>query len=296
MTAGTAKGAVVLLSGGLDSSVALAVAIADGYDIHALTIEYGQRHNREVEAARSMARHYGVDHKVVRVDLSAFGGSALTDVSTRVPTDTPPGEIGKSIPSTYVPGRNIIFISMALAWAEALDADAVIIGANAVDYSGYPDCRPEFIEAMQRVADAGTRRGVEGRPIRLVAPLLRDTKADIVSRGLDLGVPLEHTWSCYRGRPRACGSCDSCILRLRGFSRAGATDPIAYEDGTKRPDIDGLEDEPEVGNDGGTAVGQGDPVVEPPLGSKDRPIVAELVEEGALEDGGGVLRPNGGDA
>jgi 7-cyano-7-deazaguanine synthase len=296
MPVGDAKGAVVLLSGGLDSSVVLAAAIADGYDVHALTVEYGQRHNREVEAARAMARHQGVDHKVVRVDLSAFGGSALTDVSTRVPTNTPPEDIGREIPSTYVPARNLVFISVALAWAEALDADVVFIGANAVDYSGYPDCRPEFIEAMQGVVDVGTRRGVEGTTIRIVAPLIDSTKADIVERGVELGVPFEHTWSCYRGRPAACGTCESCVLRLRGFAMAGVVDPLPYEEGTKRVDIDGLDRETELVNDGGSPNGAlHDPVDEPPLGSRERPIVAELVEEDAIEDGTGLLRHDGGE-
>jgi 7-cyano-7-deazaguanine synthase len=220
---------VVLLSGGLDSSVVLGVALDEGFQVHALTLEYGQRHHRELEAARAVARHYGVDHQVAKVDLSTFGGSALTDTSEAVPSDTPPGAIGSGIPPTYVPARNTVFLSMAMAWAEALDAEAVFIGANAVDYSGYPDCRPEYIEAMQRVVELGTRRGVEGRPIRIIAPILHDSKAAIVRRGLDLGVPLDLTWSCYQGRFRACGRCDSCQLRLRGFEEAGVEDPISYE-------------------------------------------------------------------
>jgi len=222
--------AVVLLSGGLDSSVTMAMAIDEGYSVHALTIDYGQRHQRELDAARSMARHHGVEHRVAGVDLSAFGGSALTDTSVDVPSDTPEGDIGDAIPPTYVPARNTVFLSMALAWAEALDADAVFIGANSVDYSGYPDCRPEYIDAMQRVVDLGTKRGVEGRPIAIRAPILTFTKADIVRKGIELGVPLELTWSCYNGRPLACGRCDSCQLRLRGFSEAGAVDPVGYEE------------------------------------------------------------------
>lgn len=304
MTVGRPGEAVVLLSGGLDSSVVLAIAIDEGFDVHALTIDYGQRHNREVEAARSMAKHHGVDHKVIRVDLSAFGGSALTDLATKVPSDTPPEDIGSSIPSTYVPARNMVFLSVALAWAEALGADAVYIGANTVDYSGYPDCRPEFIKAMQRVAELGTRRGVEGEPIRIVAPLLRETKAAIVKRGLELNVPFEHSWSCYRGRPVACGTCESCILRLRGFARAGVTDPLPYKGGTKRPDIDGLDEGAENpgvagdanGGSNGLTIPLDDQEQEPLLGSDERPIMAELVEEGAVEDGTDVIGPDGSDA
>lgn len=227
---------MVLLSGGLDSSVSMAVAIDQGYSVHALTVDYGQRHQRELEAARALARHYGVDHKVVRVDLSAFGGSALTDGHINVPSSTSLEEIGASIPPTYVPARNTVFISMAASWAEALDADAVFIGANAVDYSGYPDCRPEFIEAMERAVALGTKRGVEGDPIRVVAPIIRSSKAEIVRRGLELDVPFRLTWSCYRGRKKACGQCDSCQLRLQGFADAGVEDPLEYENGTKRVD------------------------------------------------------------
>lgn len=230
MSEGGPKTAVVLLSGGLDSSVTMAMAIDDGYTVHALTIDYGQRHQRELEAARSMARHHGVEHKVARVDLSAFGGSALTDASIGIPSDTPEDDIGDAIPPTYVPGRNTVFLSMALAWAEAMDADAVFIGANSVDYSGYPDCRPEYMDAMQRAVDLGTKRGVEGRPIAIMAPILACTKADIVRKGIELGVPFDLTWSCYQGRPLACGRCDSCQLRLRGFAEAGAVDPVGYEE------------------------------------------------------------------
>ena len=236
MSTGGTRTAVVLLSGGLDSSITMAMAIDEGHLVHALTIDYDQRHQREIEAARSMAAHYGVDHKVVMVDLAAFGGSALTEASIEVPSPSSGEELGGRIPATYVPARNTVFLSLALAWAEALDADAVFIGANSVDYSGYPDCRPEYIEAMQRVVDLGTRRGVEGAPILIRAPILRASKGDIVAKGIELGVPVQNTWSCYRGGDLACGRCDSCVLRLRGFAQAGAVDPLAYEEGVERPD------------------------------------------------------------
>lgn len=275
---------MVLLSGGLDSSVAMAVALDEGYAVHALTVDYGQRHQRELDSARAVATHYGVDQKTVRVDLSAFGGSALTDGLIKVPAGTPPEEIGSSIPPTYVPARNTVLISMAASWAEALGARAVFIGANAVDYSGYPDCRPEFIEAMERAIGKGTKRGVEGDPIRIVAPILRSSKAEIVRRGLDLGVPLRLTWSCYRGRRRACGHCESCQLRLRGFAEAGAVDPLEYEPGTRRVDRERLEG-----------------------GNPGHFVVAELVEEEAVEEAVAeeaaaeepaeiVVEPRGGDA
>jgi 7-cyano-7-deazaguanine synthase len=236
MSEGGRKVAVVLLSGGLDSSVAMAMAIDTGYRVHALTVDYGQRHSRELEAAAAVADHYGIEHKVVRADLTAFGGSALTDPRIDVHTDTPGDAIGEAIPRTYVPARNTVFLSMAMAWAEALDADAVFIGANSVDYSGYPDCRPEYLDAMQRVADLGTRRGVAGEPIAIVAPILTCAKSDIVAKGLELGAPLGLTWTCYRGGDMACGRCESCQLRLRGFAQAGAVDPVDYEPGAARPD------------------------------------------------------------
>jgi 7-cyano-7-deazaguanine synthase len=274
MSEGGQRTAVVLLSGGLDSSVSMAIAIQQGFRVHALTVDYGQRHQRELDAARAQARHYGVDHKVVRVDLSAFGGSALTDGLIKVPSGTPLEEIGASIPPTYVPARNTVFISMAASWAEALDADAVFIGANAVDYSGYPDCRPEFIKAMQRAVAMGTKRGVEGNPIRIVAPILRSSKSEIVRRGLELDVPFRLTWSCYRGRKKACGHCDSCQLRLQGFADAGAVDPLEYEKGTDRVDQDRLK-----------------------RGNPGHLVVAELVEEEAVEEATSiVVGPKEGDA
>lgn len=274
MSEGGQRSAVVLLSGGLDSSVAMAIAIDKGYQVHALTVDYGQRHQRELDGARALARHYGVDHKVVRVDLSAFGGSALTDGLIKVPSGTPLEEIGASIPPTYVPARNTVFISMAASWAEALDADAIFIGANAVDYSGYPDCRPEFIEAMEGAIAAGTKCGVEGKPIRIEAPILRSSKSAIIRRGLDLDVPFRLTWSCYRGRKKACGHCDSCQLRLQGFAAAGAVDPLEYEKGTERVDRDRLKG-----------------------GNPGRLVVAELVEEEAVEEATSiVVGPKGGDA
>jgi len=217
--------AVVLLSGGLDSATAAAIAKAEGFDVYALTISYGQRHVREVEAARVVARATGaVRHVELEVDLAVFGGSALT-ARIAVPKDRTidAGEI----PVTYVPARNTVFLSIALGWAEVLGAQDLFIGVNALDYSGYPDCRPEFIEAFERLAAVATKAGVEGRPFRVHAPLLHMTKAGIIRRGLELGVNYGLTLSCYDPSPsgRPCGRCDSCQLRARGFAEAGIADP-----------------------------------------------------------------------
>jgi len=222
-----AQKAVVLLSGGLDSSTACGIAKKNGHEIIALTFRYGQRHEKEIESAKKISEHYGaVEHLIVEIDLSVIGGSALTDKSIDVPSHSEK-EIGQGeIPVTYVPGRNTIFLSYALALAEARGADYIYIGANAVDYSGYPDCRPEYIEAFQRVADLGTKRGVEGRPIKIVAPLINLTKAEIIKLGTEIGVPYEKTWSCYLGGEKPCGKCDSCLLRAKGFREAGIPDPL----------------------------------------------------------------------
>jgi len=222
--------AVLLLSGGLDSYTAGAVARADGYELYALTIRYGQVHEREVDAARRVARALGVTRQLeLDVPLSKIGGSALVgdgeipkDGAMGVNADDPGG-----IPSTYVPARNTVFLSLAMAWAEVVGADAIVIGVNALDYSGYPDCRPEYLRAFERVAALATKAGVEGRALRVLAPLLELSKADIIRRGLALGVDYGLTWSCYdpsaSGAP--CGRCDSCILRARGFAEAGVMDP-----------------------------------------------------------------------
>jgi 7-cyano-7-deazaguanine synthase len=223
----------VLLSGGVDSATALAVARAEGFEAYALTFDYGQRHVVEVEAARRVAQALGArDHKVVRIDLRAFGGSALTD-EIAVPTDRSPTEIGHGIPVTYVPARNTIFLAFALAWAEVLGASDVFLGVNALDYSGYPDCRPEYIAAFQRLADFATKAGVEGRQrLRIHTPLIALTKADIIRRGTALGVDYGLTTSCYDPAPppdgAACGRCDACALRLKGFAEAGLRDPARY--------------------------------------------------------------------
>ncbi len=224
------KKAVVLLSGGLDSATCLAVARAEGFSCHALSFDYGQRHAPELEAARRVARALGaVEHKVVRLDLRAFGGSALTD-DIDVPRPGSVEAIGRDIPVTYVPARNTIFLSFGLAWAEVLGAADLFIGANALDYSGYPDCRPEYLEAFERVANLGTKAGVEGRRFRIHAPLLRLTKAQIIRKGMELGVDYALTLSCYDpdSRGRACGRCDSCLLRKKGFAEAGVPDPTPY--------------------------------------------------------------------
>jgi 7-cyano-7-deazaguanine synthase len=219
--------AVVLLSGGLDSYTAAAIAQADGFRLFALTIRYGQRHLREIEAARAVATSLGVArHVELDVDLSAFGGSSLTS-ATPVPKDR--AIIPDDIPSTYVPARNTIFLSIALGWAEVIGAHDIVIGVNALDYSGYPDCRPEFIEAFERLASLATAEGVKGRPFRIHAPLQQMSKADIIRRGLELHLDYALTHSCYDPTPagRPCGRCDSCLLRSAGFRIAGLDDPAA---------------------------------------------------------------------
>ena len=218
--------AVVLLSGGLDSYTAAAVAQRDGAELYALTINYGQRHARELEAARTVASRLGVvRHIEIALDLSRFGGSALT-ASIDVPKDRPLDAPG--IPSTYVPARNTIFLAIALAWAEVLDADSIVIGVNALDYSGYPDCRPAFVRAFEQLAGVATRAGVEGRRLTIHAPLIELSKAEIIQLGLSLGVDYGLTHSCYDPLPGGgpCGRCDSCVLRARGFAAAGARDPL----------------------------------------------------------------------
>lgn len=226
--------AVVLLSGGLDSATTLAVARAEGFGAHALSFRYGQRHVSEIEAAGRVARHLGaLEHRVIDIDLRVFGGSALT-ADLPVPTGRGEEEMGRGIPVTYVPARNTIFLSYALAWSEVLGASDIFIGVNAVDYSGYPDCRPEFIAAFERLANLGTRAGLEGsRPFAIRAPLLQLTKAEIIRRGAALGVEYGLTRSCYAPDPagRACGRCDACTLRLRGFAAAGLADPAPYVSG-----------------------------------------------------------------
>jgi 7-cyano-7-deazaguanine synthase len=223
--------AVVLLSGGLDSATTLAIARAEGFEPHALTFRYGQRHAREVDAARQVARALGAArHVVTDIDLSVFGGSALTG-DLAVPKDRSTDVIGAGIPVTYVPARNTIFLSFALAFAEVLGAHDIYLGVNALDYSGYPDCRPEYLEAYQRMADLATKAGVEGRQrLAIHAPLIALSKAQIIRRGRELGVDFGLTWSCYDPDPdgAACGRCDSCRLRLKGFAEAGARDPIRY--------------------------------------------------------------------
>lgn len=222
----SAQRAVVLLSGGLDSATILAVARDQGHDCYALSLDYGQRHHAELAAAATVAHHLGArEHRVMRLDMGPFAGSALTDSRIAVPES--PGE---GIPVTYVPARNTIMLSLSLGWAEVLDADAIYIGVNALDYSGYPDCRPEFIAAYQRLADVATKRAIEGRPIHVLAPLIALSKAEIIRLGLRLGVDYAQTVSCYQADAtgRACGRCDSCRLRRQGFLEAGITDPTRY--------------------------------------------------------------------
>jgi 7-cyano-7-deazaguanine synthase len=224
-----ARRAVVLLSGGLDSATAFAVARAEGFDCYALSFDYGQRHDRELESARRVAAALGArEHLVLRLDLRAIGGSALT-ADLPVPKGRSHEAMSTGIPVTYVPARNTIFLSHALAWAEVLESQDIFLGVNALDYSGYPDCRPEYIEAFERMANLATKAGVEGRSrLTIHMPLIRLTKAQIVRRGAELGVDFGLTWSCYEPQPdgRACGLCDSCLLRQKGFAEAGLRDPV----------------------------------------------------------------------
>lgn len=230
--------AVVLLSGGLDSTTTLAIAKSQGFEPYALTFRYGQRHAFEIEAARQVTTSFGVtQHVIAEIDLRLFGGSALTSDIT-VPKGRPIEEMAHGIPVTYVPARNTIFLSFALAWAEVLGANDIFIGVNALDYSGYPDCRPEFIEAYQRMANLATKAGVEGRQhLTIHTPLIHLSKAQIIQKGLELGVDYALTSSCYEPSPQgeACGQCDSCLLRRKGFAENRLTDPIPY-----RPEVQAI--------------------------------------------------------
>ena len=224
------KRSFVLLSGGIDSATTLAIAIAEGYETYALSFDYGQRHQIETKAARRIANSLGArEHRIAKIDLRVFGGSALTD-DVAVPKQRLETEIAHGIPVTYVPARNTIFLAYALAWAEVIPANDIFLGVNAIDYSGYPDCRPEFIAAFENLANVGTKAGVEGRRFKIHTPLIKFSKTDIIRKAVDLGVDLSLTHSCYDPTPEdlACGECDSCLLRLKGFREAGITDPIRY--------------------------------------------------------------------
>ena len=224
------KKAVVLLSGGIDSSTTLAIARDQGFEVYALSFRYGQKNMYEVKAAQKIAEEIGVNqHLVLDINLSLIGGSALT-TDIPVPEDRSEKDRGKAIPVTYVPARNTIFLSFGLAWAESIEAQDIFIGVNSLDYSGYPDCRPEFIKAFEEMANLATKAGVEGRPFRIQTPLINMTKAQIIQKGTELGVDYSLTQSCYDPAPggKACGKCDSCLLRKKGFEEAGIPDPTIY--------------------------------------------------------------------
>jgi 7-cyano-7-deazaguanine synthase len=224
------KRSIVLLSGGIDSTTTLAIAIAEGYEVHALSFHYGQRHQIETQVARRVANSLGAkEHRVAKIDPGVFGGSALTD-NIAVPKQRSGKEIAHGIPVTYVPARNTIFLAYALGWAEVIGVSDIFLGVNAIDYSGYPDCRPEFIEAFESLANIGTKAGVEGRHFQIHTPLIKFSKAEIIRKAVELGVDLSLTHSCYDPSPKgvACGECDSCLLRLKGFREAGIKDPIRY--------------------------------------------------------------------
>ena len=224
------KKAVCLISGGLDSCVTAHFAKNKGYDIYSISFNYCQRHDKEIESARQISTSVNAkNHIIFDIDLSKFGGSSLIDKSLSLEKDRNLDVIGKKIPSTYVPARNTIFLSIALAYAEAVDAEAIFIGATSTDYSGYPDCRPEFIKAFQKMTNIAIKKCAEGKTIKIQAPLLYMSKAEIIKKGIELKAPLEKSWSCYMGGKKACGRCDSCLLRLKGFKQAQAKDPLEYE-------------------------------------------------------------------
>ena len=225
------KKAIVLLSGGLDSTTCLAIAQSQGFDCYALSFSYGQKHSSELEAAKRIAIDSKVsEHKIIDLDLGSFGGSSLTDKNIDVPINQIQAEC-QEIPTTYVPARNTVFLSVALAWAEVLEAEAIFVGVNAVDYSGYPDCRPEYIKAFQNMADLATKAGIEGRGVKIETPLLNITKVEIIQRGDELGVDYSQTVSCYKAdaQGKACGECDSCQIRKAAFEQALDRDPTLYQ-------------------------------------------------------------------
>ena len=224
------KKAVCLISGGLDSAVSAYIAKDRGYNLFALSFIYGQKHIKEIESAKKIAKTLKVKKKVIfNIDLGCFGGSSLVDKSIKTEINHKLENIGKDIPNTYVPARNTIFLSIALGFAEVIDAEAIYIGATVSDYSGYPDCRPTYFKSFQKMANLATKKGVEGNKIVIKTPILKLNKSEIIKRGFELGVPFEKTWSCYLGKEKACGQCDSCLLRLKGFKKAGLKDPLKYK-------------------------------------------------------------------
>ena len=224
------KKAVCLISGGLDSAVSAYIAKDMGYDLFVLSFIYGQKHIKEIEPAKKIAKALNVKKQVIfNIDIGCFGGSSLVDESIKPEINHKLEDIGKDIPNTYVPARNTIFLSIALGFAETIDADAIFIGATATDYSGYPDCKPMYFNAFQKMADLATKKGVKGKNIVIKTPVLKFNKTEIIKKGSELHVPFEKTWSCYSGKEKACGRCDSCLLRLKGFKKAGLKDPLKYE-------------------------------------------------------------------
>ena len=224
------KKAVCLLSGGLDSCVTSFIAKDEDYEIFTISFNYNQRHKKELLQAEKISTLLGSKkHVIIDLDLAKFGASSLTDLSIKPDLDKKIEDIGKEIPSTYVPARNTVFLSIALAYAESIDADAIFIGATATDYSGYPDCRPEYFDEFQKLVNLATKKGVSGEIIKIKTPLLNLSKTEIIKKGLDLNVPFDQTWSCYMGQDKACGKCESCLLRLKGFKEAGIIDPLGYE-------------------------------------------------------------------
>lgn len=224
------KKAVCLISGGLDSAVSAFIAKDNGYELFALSFVYGQRHNKEIQYAKKIANILDVKkHMIFDINIGQFGGSSLVDESIAPEIDHKLEDIGKNIPNTYVPARNTIFLSVALGFAETVDANAIFIGATSADYSGYPDCRPKYFKAFQKMADLATKKGVDGKSIKIITPVLNLSKAQIIKKGSTLGLPFDKTWSCYLGGIKACGRCDSCLLRLKGFKEAGLKDPLEYE-------------------------------------------------------------------
>ncbi len=222
------KKAVCLISGGLDSAVTSFIAKDMGYEIYSINFRYGQRHSKETNSSKKIAQSVGSKkHTIFDIDLSQFGGSSLVD-KTKVIEENVLEKIGKKIPSTYVPARNTIFLSISLAYAEVLKADAIFIGVTATDYSGYPDCRTEYIKSFQKMANLATKRAIEGEKVNIITPLIDLSKSEIIKKGIKLNVPFEKTWSCYKGGKKACGKCDSCKLRLKGFKKVGLKDPIEY--------------------------------------------------------------------